>query len=998
MSHTSSSFETLYKKLNQAQKQAVDAIEGPVMVVAGPGTGKTQILTLRIANILRQTDTPPDAILALTFTESAVAAVRRRLVSIVGSAGYRVRIHTFHNFCNEIIKRWPDEFPRIIGAEPITDIDRIGILREIIAEGHFEHLKPLGDPFYYIPSLRGKIGELKRENVTPDKLAVMLERDKEQFESREDLYHAKGAHTGKMKGVYQTEAKKRERSFELLTVYRAYEMVLAEQRRYDFEDMIVEAVAALERNEDLRLRVQEETIYLLADEHQDANTAQNRLLELLSSYHEHPNIFVVGDEKQAIFRFQGASLDNFLYFKKLYPDALLVTLTEGYRSGQKILDAAHSLIMNEPGADAALRVPLISRAGVTGEHIALRNFANGDIERAWLAGEIGRLIGEGVEASEIAILYRTNRESDALAHALESRGLTVAIESDQNALTDPDIRKLIMVLRAIAYFGNDESMAAALHAPFLGIAPLDLYKMIRATYHDHVLIADVMRSKERLIEAGVENVPHILDMYARMERWASSHESPLVVLDEIIRDSGFLAYALKSDRSVELLEKLGGVVRDAEELAAGRPDYSLQGLMAHLQLLEEYAIPVRKVARMIPREGAVRLMTAHASKGLEFDYVFMTGVVDGSWGGRISRESFAIDLGGARGNDDDERRLFYVALTRARLGVTISYARENATGKAQLPSRFVEEIDPSIVEVMESTEEEKQIREQLLTRSIPAHRPGVLASDKQYLNELFVRQGLSVTALNNYLVCPWRYFYSSLVRIPQTPAAPMLFGTAVHRTLNKHFALRAHEIEQTTEEFLSSFDDQLARLPLSARDIEHMSTKHRENLGTWFAARSPLWGSSALSEYTVGVNLSLAHGTLNEISLRGDLDRVEFLDEQRVHVVDFKTGKPKSRNALVGATKSDDGGYFRQLVFYALLLKEEGKYHMETGAIDFVQPGDNGKIREPEYFGVTEVDMEELVGEIGRVAHEIMELSFWDTRCEDHACQYCMLRDTLFEK
>lgn len=175
---TTAGFNKLYKILNAAQKQAVDAIEGPVMVIAGPGTGKTQILTLRIANILRKTDTSPNSILALTFTESGVFSMRKRLVEMIGSAGYRVNIYTFHGFCNEIIKEFPDAFSRIIGANNINDIDKIGILKEIILSLELKTLKPFGDNFYYIHPLKSKISELKRENISPKKLEGIIKAQK----------------------------------------------------------------------------------------------------------------------------------------------------------------------------------------------------------------------------------------------------------------------------------------------------------------------------------------------------------------------------------------------------------------------------------------------------------------------------------------------------------------------------------------------------------------------------------------------------------------------------------------------------------------------------------------------------------------------------------------------------------------------------------------------------------------------------------------------------
>ncbi len=341
---TNTKFKELYKKLNFRQREAVDAIEGPVMVIAGPGTGKTQILTLRIVNILRKTDIPPDAILALTFTEAGVSAMRKRLVSIIGSPAYRVGIFTFHSFCNDIIKRFPEEFPRIIGSTNVSDIDKIVIIKELIEKTTLKLLRPYGDTFYYLHPVRQKISELKRENISPKELELRIKNNELRFKKIPDIRHQKGVYKGKMKGKYETEKKNIEKNKELLKIYITYENMLAERKLYDYEDMILEVIRALEKKQDFCLRLQEEYQYVLADEHQDANNAQNKLLELLVSFHENPNLFIVGDEKQAIYRFQGASLENFLYFQKKYKGARVIILEDNYRSTQTILDAAHSVM------------------------------------------------------------------------------------------------------------------------------------------------------------------------------------------------------------------------------------------------------------------------------------------------------------------------------------------------------------------------------------------------------------------------------------------------------------------------------------------------------------------------------------------------------------------------------------------------------------------------------------------------------------------------------
>ena len=295
-------FRESYERLNAGQKRAVDTIEGPVVVMAGPGTGKTQVLTLRIANILRTTDIPPDAILALTYTNSGVAAMRERLRLFIGNDAYRVNIHTFHGYASSVIDSHPDAFPRIIGATSADDVDRHDIVRTAIAKVGAESLRPPGNPEYYIQPILKLIGTLKNDRVGVEEYSEYMT-------------------TLKDEGVHDSEdevSTKTLRSGAFLDVFRMYESLMRERSLYDFSDMLVELTHALETNQDLKLELSESAQYILADEHQDANRSQNKILELLSDFHDNPNLFIVGDDKQAIYRFQGASLENFLYFKNKY--------------------------------------------------------------------------------------------------------------------------------------------------------------------------------------------------------------------------------------------------------------------------------------------------------------------------------------------------------------------------------------------------------------------------------------------------------------------------------------------------------------------------------------------------------------------------------------------------------------------------------------------------------------------------------------------------------
>ena len=995
-------FQKLYRELNLRQKEAVDAIDGPVMVIAGPGTGKTQILTLRIANILKKTDTSPDSILALTFTESAVFSMRKRLVEIIGSEGYRVNIYTFHGFCNEIITQYPDAFPRIIGANNVNDIDIIGILKEIILSLELSTLKPFGDNFYYIHPLRSKISELKRENISPDKLEALIKREEKAYNNASDRVHEKGAHKGKVKGKYLVLEKKLKKYKELLMVYRAYENILQERRLYDYDDMIVETIKALEKDEGLLLTLQEAYQYILADEHQDANNAQNKLLELLASFHERPNVFIVGDEKQAIFRFQGASLDNFLYFKNRYDGSLVVTLEDNYRSTQAILDSAGSLIKQNLLPDETLHAPLVSHRKGKEAPIEVRAFSKPEFELLFLARDIEAKLKEGVEPEEIAVIYRNNRDVHPIAHILEKTSIPFSIESDENVLRDPDIAKFVILLKAVNNFGEDASLLPLLHANFLKVPPLDIYKLLRYAQKERIALYDVLADMKHLKAAKTKDTRALHALYKHLASWKklSDNRGILNAVEHIAKESEFLNYLIASSESVEKLEKLSGLFTDIGHLVENHKEYAFQNLIDYLNDVEEHNILVRKRARNAVTKS-VRLMTAHKSKGLEFEYVYIVGANDGHWGNQKTIEHFGIALTDnplEQNSIDDERRLFYVALTRAKIGVSVSYSEESGTGREQLPSQFIEEIDPSLIARAKTDTFEKEVDTSfLLTSGRRVAVPPI--HDKAFLNDIFLDQGLSVTALNNYLECPWNYFYSNLLRVPKVPTKHLMFGTVVHNVLRDFFnRLNAGEkVDDKT--MLKLFHDYVNQMPFAEHELKEAIEKGERAFPGYYKTYKRSWNPHTLNEFKISVLLPVLLKDVTHLKLRGDLDKMEIAPNDRdVNVVDYKTGKPKSRNFIEGKTKGGGGEYKRQLVFYKLLLElyDNGRFRMESGDIDFIEPDDKGKYHK-ERFEITDEDTDDVKKLIEMTAKEILDLSFWDKRCDKKDCEYCALRDAMGE-
>ena len=407
-----------------------------------------------------------------------------------------------------------------------------------------------------------------------------------------------------------------------------------------------------------------------------------------------------------------------------------------------------------------------------------------------------------------------------------------------------------------------------------------------------------------------------------------------------------------------------------------------------------------KRAKLGGRKGKVRLMTAHRSKGLEFNAVFIMGAYDGHWGGKRSRELLKLiptvygdNLKDDLDKDSDERRLFYVALTRARQEVNISYAKVGESGREQLLSQFVTEIKLDLKEEVETSEFKKQYEanKELIFSQIEKTGEHSL-QDKEFVKEIFLKQGLSVSALNNYLECPWRYFYRNLIRLPEAQTKTQLYGIAVHAALADAFRL-IKDKDITTESLLAAFEAHLTKLPLTENDFNEVLTKGKKALVGWWEAYHGGWERNVLTEFKIkGVLLT------DEIRLTGVLDKLEFTgSSNEVRVVDYKTKQPMSRNAILGETKTDDdGNYFRQLVFYKLLLDkyENNKYVMKEGVIDFIEPGDNGRYK-TESFEVTPENVVELEAVIKQVAEEILNLTFWSKRCDDKKCEYCKLREVM---
>ncbi|MBA3789304.1 ATP-dependent helicase [Patescibacteria group bacterium] len=1009
---TTEEYEVAYARMNAEQKEAVETIDGPVFVIAGPGTGKTQILTLRIANILRRTDTPPETILALTFTEAGANEMRSRLAKMIGTRGHKVRIHTFHGFAESLISRYPDAFSRIVGGEIATDVERAEMLDEAILNTTVQYLRPFGDPLYYHYEASRTISTMKRENVTPEVLAQKIAIAEQEYEAIPEKVHTKGKYEGKLKGEYESLQKKIAKTRDLLAVYEAYEAQLTEHHRYDYEDVILEAVRALTTDEGFRREVQESIFYVHADEHQDANRAQNALLELLVEHDERPNLFVLGDEKQAIYRFQGADLDNVHYFRERFPDTKIIALIANYRSHQTILDSALSLIAASPDTRLS-RVALVASSEESAKKNIKEKNGKGDViapirrvacdtpadEMDFLAGEIQGLLNDGVSTEEIAVLVRRNQDVSYVAGSLSGMGIPVGMGTD-NALQNRFVRVLWRLLEAVVE-PKEENLGALFTLPGFALSGADVWRMMDYARREKMPALSILGNTRMLEAAKVQNVEGAMKLKSTLDELSrlAAVERPAVVAQAALAATGMMdSILLASDRS-ETLVAIRELLDSFEELSQREHDALLPRGLALLKLHEKRNLPLTRKAQETP--GLVRVMTVHRAKGREFEYVYVPVLTDRAWSTRNRPEHFYLpDILSGSVELEDERRLLYVAMTRAKRAVTLSYATTREDGREEIACALLEEIDPTLIAASEWHSSEVKDDAALLVQQTkraqkmlkPLHELEPSTDDLDTLRRAFLAYGLSPTGFNNYLQCSWKYFYVNLLRIPEAENKYMLYGTAIHKALKAYADRRTRGEDVPVTYAIENFNIALRRAPLTTRDIEELKVKGTKALTAWWTEHQSSWPVKTESEFAVETSIILNDGM--SLALRGNIDRMDPLPGSVFSVVDYKTGKVRSKNELMGKTKDADGNYYRQLIFYKLLLAgADPSREMSEGIIEFVEPDEGGKIRS-EKFDISKDEVTQLESDIRKAADEILTLSFWNTPCPDAECGWCPFRFT----
>jgi DNA helicase-2/ATP-dependent DNA helicase PcrA len=1020
-------FNDIYAQLNPQQKIAVDSIEGPVMVIAGPGTGKTQILSARIGKILLETDAAPENILCLTYTDAGALAMRKRLQKMIGSDAYRVQIHTYHSFCNDVIQDNLSLFEKN-NLDPISELERTQLFKKLIDAFPKNH--PLkryrGDVYFEINNLQKLFSNIKREGWTIDYLIKSIDNYINDLPNR-DEYIAKKAVGAFKKGDVRTdkiiaEAEIMDKLKAAILEFENFQTLMKRANRYDFDDMINWVINAFEQNENLLRRYQEQYQYILVDEYQDTSGTQNKLVELLISFWDVPNVFVVGDDDQSIFRFQGANVENMEHFIRKYDkDLLKIVLTNNYRSTQKILDSSKTIIeknnerlVNKISGLSKNLVASNTSINRLQTPLSIHQYQTQKHEMIGITLAVETLIKSGIQPGNIGVIYKENKYGDELTRFFNLKEIPVYSKRNVNIFEIPLAKKIILLLKYLSAehdipFGGDEMLFEILHFDWWGIPAIEVAKL-SVEVADKQFGADKTSIRKLLIEKS--NAPQ-RDLFQQPFNEAAKNAS--VVLESLISDvpnvtlqslveliiqkTGLLNYILNSNEKHWHLQVLTGLFDFIKEESRRNTQMQLEDIVTIIELMqkEEIKLPLIQISG---NEKGVNLLTAHGSKGLEFKYVFFAGCNSGSWekkrkpnnGYRLPDTIFETTTADVKTTDAEElRRLFYVALTRAETNLQLSYAQFQDNGKELEPSKFVVEIaeehelSTDVISLPTTVTTEFEIL--LLSKSL---MPEIAKAETDFIDTLLDKFTMNVTALNNYLNCPLQFYYNNLIRVPSGKNESTEFGSAVH-----------HALEQLFQKMQDNSQQQFPDKAVFIADFDFYMKRNRESFTKEQFNRRIEYGHEVLANYydkysnsfnkIVAIERSIKNVVVQGVPLKGKLDKLEF-DGKSVNVVDYKSGNYE--NALSKLKPPHDkepngGSYWRQAVFYKILVDnyQSKDWKVVSTEFDFIEP-DKKKEYQKEKIIISAADIETVTNQITTTWQKIQNREFYKG-CGEEDCKWC---------
>lgn len=899
------------KNLNEEQQKAVEHGNGPLLIIAGAGTGKTTVVTQRIKHLIIDKKVNPSSILALTFTEKAAQEMEER-VDIALPYGYtQLWISTFHAFCDRILRDEALHIGLNPGFKLSTEAESLLFLKKNLFKLQLDYFRPLGNPYKFMQGMLQHFNRLKDDDITPDDYITYAE---------------------KLNQNPEREKQEVKKTFELAHAYETYEDMKAKEGIMDFADLNANVLKLFRERPNILKYYQEKFQFILVDEFQDTNYAQNELAMLLAA--KHNNINVVGDDDQSIYRWRGAAVANIIHFKKRYPNAAVVALTKNYRSSEMILDAAYKLIQhNNPDR-------LEVKENINKKLLAMREQKSAPVEFFYanrveneaetVKDQIKKLVKDhGLMYRDIAILVRANDHAQPFVRSLERAHIPYQFLGPGHLYHQEEIKDLLAYLKLLTNFEDNAAVYRVLTMPVFSLEARDIAAILNFAKKQNLCLFEACEQIDQLYvkEESKNTVHRFVDMAKRhLER--VPRETAGQVLYYFLEDSGLLQQYLGAQLPQEE-KKAQNIAKFFERLKkfeGSNTDASVFAVVDWIDLAMELGESPLAADMDWSENNAVNILTVHSSKGLEFPAVFLIGLVTQRFPSRDRKEQIPVpeelikeQLPEGDPNMQEERRLFYVGMTRAKDYLYFAASQFYGEGRRErkISPFVIEALGETFVNSITKKKQAEQYVQQLSLLDLANDQTQKTQEQKEeqkQITQLLISH-LSYSQIQSFDICPLHYKLKYIMKIPSSQTASQSFGTSIHAVLRDFYQQRMNGKKTqdiVIEELLKAH---WIHAGYESRDHMQSAFDHAKTVLVNFTNAN---GSSV--EQPLGLEVPFSFfipnplDTNSSLKITGRIDRVDPLSDGKIEIIDYKTGY----NIPEGKKLDSD----LQLSLYALAASE----------------------------------------------------------------------------